>query len=206
MMSLSAGRPARGARVTPPARLLKFHGNDLVNLLIVGGTAGQRLSVARTFHDRSRTRIGPLVKVDAALEENRVRAGLEAWISGHGPESWGDPLRFAERGTLFVDSIAALSIETQRMLLAFTRRRADQDFDHRESAWMGRLAVGNEEHLAASVAQGRFSSTLYDTLDKVLIELPAMIDPDRRAARSCAWRGARRGSLAPPAPRIAWAP
>lgn len=202
MMSVSTGRPARGARVTPPARLLRFHRNHLVNLLIVGGTAVQRLSVARTFHDRSRTRVGPLVKVDASIEEDRVRLGLEAWISEQGCDPWCDPLRLSERGTLFVDCIAALSLETQRMLLAFARRRADQELEAGESPWLGRLAVGNEEPLAEMVANGRFSSALYDTLDKVLIELPR---PNDRGG-PYSWRSAARAKQAPRGASVAWVP
>lgn len=185
MMSVSAGRPSRGARVTPPARLLRFHCNDLMNLLIMGGTPDARWAVVRSFHDQSRTRLGPLVRVDAGTEEDRIRLSLESWMSYQGGKGRGDLLRFVERGTLFLDSITALSPETQRMLLAFTRLCADGDFENLEPGWNGRLAVGSDVPLSHAISRARFSSALYDALDKVRIELPVTRELGRTAARSC---------------------
>lgn len=170
-MPYSTGRPARGARVTPPARLLSGR-HDLMNVLILGGSPEERLAVASAVHRDSRPGGGSLVAVDARQDDGRVRRGLEAWISDRGAETEDDFLRFSDLGTLFVDSIASLSVETQRLMLAFTRRLADRFFDDSETSWFGRLAVGETRGLPAAVAQGRFSTALYDALDKVRIELP----------------------------------
>lgn len=156
-----------------------------MNVLILGGTAAERMESARAVHQESRTGGGALVVVDARLDDERVRRALEAWISDRVTDAKGDVLRMAELGTLFVDSVASLSNETQRLMLEFTRRRSDRFFDDSGPSWFGRLAVGDSGSLATAVARGRFSALLYDALDKIRIELPRPDPRGRRWTRSC---------------------
>jgi transcriptional regulator of acetoin/glycerol metabolism len=199
----SAGRLSRGVRVTPPPRLLRFHRRDLVNVLVLGGTAGQRASVAHAFHREGLLCNGPFLRLDARREGEWLRLALQAWLSSADAPA-ADLLRAAERGTLFVDSVASLRPDAQRLLLAFIRTALNVPLETGESAWVGRLLAGDPEPLSDAVADGRFSSDLYDALDKVRVELPSA--PGRGAARgstgaglpfaertrpSCATRGTR---------------
>jgi len=161
--------PRRGVRVTPPAGLFKLHRNHLSNVLILGGSAEQRIHVAFSFHHYSQLSGGPFVSIDCAYESQRLGSGLEAWLGGYSQPA-DDPIRTAAKGTLFLDSIASLTLDIQRLLQAFTRRDLD-GMSNSTCRWGGRLVVGNQAPLAAPVRAGRFLSELYDSLDKVRLEL-----------------------------------
>ena len=166
----------RGVGVTPPARLFRRHRHNLVNVMILGGTTGLRLQVAYAFHRESLLRRGPFVCLDGDRDQNRLRSALQAWMGSADTEAWADPLRAAEQGTFFLDAVGRLSRDTQRMLLAFTGRFVSGAPGGEEAPWVGRLAVGNAEPLSIAVSEGRFSAALYDSLDKVRVELPGVME------------------------------
>jgi DNA-binding NtrC family response regulator len=76
----------------------------------------------------------------------------------------------AERGTLFLDHIDALSPRAQRQLLAFVTERtgATTAIDRR---WGGRLICGSRRDLDGLANEGRFLLPLLDCLDKARVSL-----------------------------------
>jgi hypothetical protein len=165
------GLPARGAGVTPPARLLRLHRNSLVNLLVLGGTPEQRLQVVYSFHRESLVRRGSFVCIDGRHDQDRLRLALQDWTTCCDFGDPADPLRAAQHGTFFLDSVASLSRDVQRLLLAFVSRSMNLTSPDGQGVWIGRLAVGNPEHLSLAVSEGRFLPGLYDSLDKVRVDL-----------------------------------
>lgn len=143
---------------------------SLAHLLVVGGSAEQRLRVARAVHDESALRLGPFVAVDCASEESRLRDALQHWLQLGGSERAAHPLWSAERGTLFLDGIGQLSSDTQMQLLAFAARD-HSSFSRRDERGAGRLATGCAEDPWDLVAEGSFLSQLADVLDKIRVEL-----------------------------------
>jgi DNA-binding NtrC family response regulator len=162
----------RGGSVTPPARLFLFHARDRVSVLVVGGTPMRRLRVAHGFHCRSRLVRGPFVLLSARRDEAVLRGALHAWLCS-AEALPRDPIATAEHGTLFIDSISALSTATQRLLLAFTSGHLNATCADSARPWTGRLIAGDGHRLLAAVRRGRFAMTLFDALDKVTVELPA---------------------------------
>lgn len=154
----------------PPLRLLRLHRHSLVNVLVMGGEAGERERIARAFHRESPLRTGPFVRLDCALEEDRLCAALQRWMTG-ASDSSDSSLMVAERGTLYLDHVDSLSPETQRLLLAFVTRFANAATWNDAAAWGGRLVCGSEHHLGDLADQGTFLDPLYDCLDKARIEL-----------------------------------
>lgn len=165
-----------GESVTPPTRLFHLHARDRISVLVLGGTPGRRLRVAHAFHTRSRLVRGPLVCLDAARDEAVLRAGLRGWL-GTLEDGAANPLTTAERGTLFVDSIARLSPASQRLLLEFSSRHLNASSADSARPWIGRLIAGDGRRLRAALATGAFSMPLYDALDKVRLDLPAIGRP-----------------------------
>ena len=156
--------------MTPPARLVRFHRHTLSNLLILGGSAEDRLQVAYAFHRESPVRRGPFVCLDGEHDQDRLYCALHAWMFGQA-EPWSSPLLAAELGTLFLDSVSSLVLPTQQLLLDFTRRCLNAPAESGGEPWVGRLGVGNPEDLSGLAAGGVFLPTLYDSLDKVRIDL-----------------------------------
>jgi DNA-binding NtrC family response regulator len=143
----------------------------LAHVLVVGGSAMDRLAVAREFHREGVWNSGSLVAIDASADAAVIHGALQAWLSGIPLDSTHDLLRVAERGTLYLDRIASLPAPTQRLLMALLRGL--DPGEGRERKWLGRIVTGSPEPLAAAVAGGRFARALEDALDKVRVELPA---------------------------------
>jgi DNA-binding NtrC family response regulator len=144
-------------------------------VLVVGGTVERRDQVARAFHQESPLRTGPFVYVDCARDEDRLRVALEDWMAAP-TELIGTPMnpyRDAEQGTLFLDPVEKLSLDTQRLLLALARRLHGAPGADTDAPCVGRLVSGNPRGLGDAVSEGRFMAALYDALDKVRVELEA---------------------------------
>ena len=153
------------------AQLLRLHRHSLINLLVCGGTAEERRGVGLEFHRASPLRIGPFVSIDCRYDGPRVHASLESWLACASRSPQDNPLRAAARGTLFLDSIEALSSSTQRLLLLFANGSALPARDESGVDWAGRLIVGSVEDLLVAVANGRFLAALQDHLDKIRVDL-----------------------------------
>ncbi len=150
-------------------RLLRLHRHSLAHLMVLGGTCQDRLEVVRTFHEGSPARGGPLVLVDCAREEHRLRRALQAWLAPDMVPLADDPVRHARTGTLFLDDLDCLAPATQRLVLMLARWVGEEP-----GSWRGprRLAVGSGADLDEAVRGGVFSRALHDCLDKVRVELP----------------------------------
>ena len=169
--SFPTDEPARGEDSSPPAHLIRLHRHSLTNVLVIGGTAVRRDQVARSFHRESPLRGGAFVGVDCSIDEENLRVALHAWTQPVTGEPGGNPLGAVEHGTLFLDSVERLSLETQRMLMALARRLLGEPLAKVDVAIPGRLVVGNPRPLIQAISEGRFLAPLYDSLDKVRVEL-----------------------------------
>lgn len=142
---------------------------------MVGGSADERLAVARAVHGESVLRLGPFVALDCATEEPKLRDALGHWLEFTGCATAAHSLWSAERGTLYLESVGRLSADAQQQLLEFAAR----DFlssSGRDRRGAGRLAVGCDEDPWDLVAEGRFLPQLADVLDKIRVDL----EPRRR--------------------------
>jgi DNA-binding NtrC family response regulator len=139
-----------------------------MNLLVQGGSPASRAEVARTFHDESRLRRGPFVTLRCGAESERLTRALLLGSLRTNP-SFDDPFRASEGGTLFLDEIERLAHAAQRLLQELLRRGRSQAAD--DSGWAGRLAAGSNEDIGQLAARGRFHAPLFDSLDKIRIDL-----------------------------------
>jgi transcriptional regulator of acetoin/glycerol metabolism len=142
----------------------------------VGGNEALREQVARAFHRESPLGGGAFAIVNCAREEDRLRAALQDWTEGGG-EQGVNPLQVAEQGTLYLDMVEELEIDTQRLLLALARQIQGVPAIGAQAARAGRLVVGNPRGLADLAADGRFMPALYDALDQVRVELGPPEEP-----------------------------
>lgn len=159
-----------GGFVRPSPGLPSPRRRTLTNVLIIGGTAGQREQVARTFHRESPLFGGPIVRVDCNAEQEPLRQALQAWkVAGGGSHT--NPFRAAEAGTLYLDDVEAVPPDMQPLLLALANRLQGELGGTTEWPGAGRLITGNPRGLSTAVAEGRFNRALSDALDKVRVDL-----------------------------------
>jgi DNA-binding NtrC family response regulator len=154
--------------------LARPHRHSLSHALIVGGSAPLRERVARALHAESSHAIGPFVMLRCDADEPRLRLALDRWLTRTGRGSAVNPLWPAERGTLYLESVGSLAMETQAQLLNF----AATDFalsSERGNPRAGRLVVGSDQDLWDLVAADRFLGRLADVLDKIRVELDPRI-------------------------------
>jgi len=150
----------------PPAKLLRSHRHSLASLLVIGGQVDERQAVALAFHETGPLRQGPFVFFDCARREPALKLALEAALTDANTSFGANPVLAAWGGTLHLDSVQSLSIETQRLLLCLVHRlQSDQD------AWPLRLSAGAAHRLEDVVSDGAFLPALYDGLDKIRFEL-----------------------------------
>lgn len=156
-----------GGAATPP------------NVLILGETGTGKGLIARAIHDSSERRDEPFVHVDctalpADLVESELFGHRKGAFTGATEERTG-LIEAAERGTVFLDEIGELPLETQSKLLAVLERRrvrrVGSSAETPVEAWF--LAATNRE-LEHEVAEGRFRADLYYRLKVLAVESPSL--------------------------------
>ncbi len=148
-------------------------------VLITGPAGAGKEVVARMIHTRSRRASGPLVALNCAIlnparfEEELF--GVEADSDSSNPQRRAGVLERAHTGTLFLDEVADMPLETQGKIV---RALQDQTFERlggsaRVKVDIRVIATSNRD-LQAEIAAGRFREDLYYRLAVVPLRVPAL--------------------------------
>jgi two-component system response regulator PilR (NtrC family) len=148
-------------------------------ILIQGESGTGKELVARAIHANSSRADRPFVTVNAANLSSEL---LESTLFGHVKDAYAGAVSpkkglfdLADRGTIFIDEIGALPLETQARLLRVIQ-------DH-EFVRLGgedvirvdvRLIAATDRDLRALMAEGRFREDLFYRLDVISIQLPPL--------------------------------
>jgi DNA-binding NtrC family response regulator len=156
-------------------RILQICGND-VPVLILGEPGTGRGLVASTIHHNSPRRNGPLVHLDCA---GLASGFLQRDLFGVSAEEESEPragrITLAEGGTLILDRVESLPLDTQGRIVRILRDGAyEQQGGTRTLQADVRLLAISIPDLRDRAAQGSFRGDLYDQLRTVTLEMPAL--------------------------------
>jgi formate hydrogenlyase transcriptional activator len=148
-------------------------------VLIRGETGTGKELIARALHEKSDRREGPIVRlncsaISAGLVESELFGHVKGAFTGAHDRRVGR-FELANNGTLFLDEVSELPLDTQAKLLRVLQEREFEPVGSSKTLKVNvRVVAASNRDLAADSRIGRFRADLYYRLNVFPIDLPAL--------------------------------
>ena len=147
--------------------------------LITGPSGSGKEVAARLLHERSHRAAGPFVVLNAAsMAAERMELelfGVEEGTEGPDQRRKIGTFEQAHGGTLFIDEVADMPLETQaKILRVLQEQRFERVGGSTKIQVDVRVVSASTRDLMAEIAAGRFREDLYHRLNVVPIRVPAL--------------------------------
>jgi Nif-specific regulatory protein len=152
---------------------------SLITVLLLGETGTGKELAARAIHDLSPRRDEPFIAVNcAAIPKELIESELFGYEKGAFTGATGasdGKFRAADGGTIFLDEVADMSLDTQAKVLRVLEQREFQRIGGTQTFSVDvRVIAATNKDLQRAVEEGRFREDLYYRLNVVPIELPPL--------------------------------
>ena len=152
-----------------------------LSVFIKGDSGVGKEYVARLIHEKSQRAAGPFVPVDCGVMSKELSASD---FFGHVRGSFTGAIQdkkghFAEanKGTLFLDEVGNLSVDTQMQLLRVLQEKKIKPVGaNKEIPVDVRVVTATNEDMEKAIAAGRFRSDLFHRLNEFMIQVPTLED------------------------------
>ena len=146
-------------------------------VLIRGSSGAGKELCARVMHDKSLRKDGPFVVLNAAsMAPDRVEEELFGTEDHAGPRKVG-ALEEAHGGTLYIDEVADMPIETQgKVLRVLVEQKFQRVGGGPKVAVDVRIISSTSRDLERDMAEGRFREDLFHRLNVVPLRVPGLAE------------------------------
>jgi len=151
------------------------------SVLIHGETGTGKELIARALHERGRRRARPMVKlncsaISAGLVESELFGHMKGAFTGASDRRVGR-FELANGGTIFLDEISELPLETQTKLLRVLQEGEFEPVGSSKTVKVDvRVIAATNRDLQKDIAAGRFRADLFYRLNVFPISVPALRD------------------------------
>src|SRR5437867_9518410 len=152
-----------------------------VSVLITGESGTGKEVVADLIHTLSPSNKGPFIKINcAALPRELIESELFGSVKGAFTGSQGDReglFRQAEGGTLLLDELSEMPIDTQSKLLRVLQEKEVRPVGGRTSFKTDcRIIAATNRHVEDAIKDGKLREDLYYRISAISIHLPPLRD------------------------------
>ena len=150
-----------------------------LSVFIKGESGVGKEHIARLIHDRSHRASGPFVPVDCGVMSKELSASdffghIRGSFTGAIHDKKGH-FEVANKGTLFLDEVGNLSVDTQMQLLRVLQEKKIKPVGaNKEIPVDVRIVTATNEDMEKAIASGRFRSDLFHRLNEFMIQIPTL--------------------------------
>ena len=150
-----------------------------VSVLITGESGTGKEVIADLIHTLSRRYKGPFIKINcAALPRELIESELFGSVKGAFTGAMGDReglFRQAEGGTLLLDELSEMPIDTQSKLLRVLQEKEVRPVGGRTSYKADcRIIAATNRHVDEAIREGKLREDLYYRISAISVHLPPL--------------------------------